>query len=87
MARRRDALAEDAEATKWKNTFSGHEVCWRTDRMAAIEPRRYWVSRVIATWTALSEHTTLLLLLLLSSSPSSSPSSRSLVVDGQSGEL
>lgn len=51
MARRSDALAV-AVVTKWKMLFSGHEECCRTERIAAIEPRMYWVSRVIATWTA-----------------------------------
>lgn len=36
------AAEEDLEAavTKWKITFSGHEVCCRTERIAAMEPRR-----------------------------------------------
>lgn len=72
MARRSDALAE-AEATKWKNMFSGQEECWRTERIAAIEPRMYWVSRVIATCTAPIEQTSSL--------------SSSLFMEGQSGEL
>lgn len=54
MARRSDALEEQ---TKWKKTFCGHEECWRTERIAAIEPRMYVVSSVIATWTASSAHT------------------------------
>lgn len=29
----------EEEVTKWKKTFSGQEECWRTERMAAIEPR------------------------------------------------
>lgn len=53
MARRREALEEQ---TKWKKTFCGQEECWRTERIAAIEPRMYVVSSVIATWTACSEH-------------------------------
>ncbi|KAL8128173.1 hypothetical protein AgCh_014942 [Apium graveolens] len=38
VARRSDALAE-MEATKWKIMFCGQEECWRTDRIAAIDPR------------------------------------------------
>lgn len=53
VARRRDAWEEH---TKWKKTFWGQEECWRTERIAAIEPRMYVVSSVIATWTASSEH-------------------------------
>lgn len=53
VARRSDALAE-TEATKWNIVFCGQEECWRTDRMAAIDPRMYMASSVIATWTALS---------------------------------
>lgn len=45
----------DAAVMKWKMVFSGQEECWRTERMAAIEPRRYFTSSVIATWTAASE--------------------------------
>lgn len=45
----------DAAMMKWKMVFSGQEECWRTERMAAIEPRRYFMSSVIATWTASSE--------------------------------
>lgn len=52
VARRSDAFAE-MEATKWKIVFCGQEECWRTDRIAAIDPRMYIASRVIATWTAL----------------------------------
>ena len=46
----------DAAVTKWKKVFSGQEECWRTERIAAMEPRRYLMSSVIATWTASSEH-------------------------------
>lgn len=85
VARRSDALAE-AEATKWKMVFCGQEECWRTERIAAIEPRMYMASRVIATWTALSEHISL-------SCCSSGFVSCSLLrlvstmMEGQSGEL
>lgn len=48
----------DEAVMKWKMVFSGQEECWRTERMAAIEPRRYFMSSVIATWTATSEQTT-----------------------------
>lgn len=48
----------DAAVMKWNMVFSGHEECWRTERIAAIEPRRYFMSNVIATWTASSEHMT-----------------------------
>lgn len=79
MARRRDALAL-AEATKWKAMFWGQEECWRTERIAAMEPRMYALSRVIATWTASSEQK------MCSSSPSSNSNSM-LLMEGQSGEL
>ncbi|KAI4374351.1 hypothetical protein MLD38_012358 [Melastoma candidum] len=36
---------------KWKNTFPGHLECCSTEWTAAIDPRRYSTSRVIATWT------------------------------------
>ena len=39
---------DDDEAKKWKTTFSGHEVCWTMDRMAAIDPLMYAISKVIA---------------------------------------
>lgn len=56
VARRRDALVLSLEEhTKWKKVFWGHEECWRTERIAAMEPRMYVVSSVIATWTASSE--------------------------------
>ena len=83
VARRRDALGE-AEATKWKIMFWGQEECWRTERMAATEPLMYAVSRVMATWTARSEH-------MYPPLPASSSSSSSLfsssMREGQSGEL
>ena len=57
VARRRDALVLSLEEhTKWKKVFWGHEECWRTERIAAMDPRMYVVSSVIATWTASSEH-------------------------------
>ncbi|WVY96289.1 hypothetical protein V8G54_028440 [Vigna mungo] len=31
--------------------FSGHWECWRMEWTAAMEPRRYSTSRVMATWT------------------------------------
>lgn len=46
---------EFEEQTKWKMMFCGHDECWRTERIAAMEPRMYVVSNVIATWTASSE--------------------------------
>lgn len=55
VERRKVDFEAEAEETKWKATFSGHEECWRMERIAAIEPRMYWVSRVIATWTTASE--------------------------------
>ena len=80
---KRDALEEQ---TKWKKMFWGHEECWRTLRIAAMEPRMYVVSRVIATCTASSEHmylssllSSILLSLVLSSVSS--------VMEGQFGEL
>jgi hypothetical protein len=47
-ARRLDAFDEQ---TKWKNMFCGHDECWRIDKIAAMDPRMYVVSSVIATWT------------------------------------
>lgn len=38
VARKADTFAE-AEETKWNITFWGQEECWRTERMAAMEPR------------------------------------------------
>jgi hypothetical protein len=38
VARKSEALAE-AEATKWKAMFWGHEVCCKTERIAAMDPR------------------------------------------------
>lgn len=52
MARRSDAPSEDEEVMKWKIMFCGHEECWRMESIAAIDPRMYVASRVIATWTA-----------------------------------
>ena len=47
-ARRFDSFEEQ---TKWKKMFCVHEECWRIDKIAAMEPRMYVVSSVIATWT------------------------------------
>lgn len=52
MAFRLEALEEQ---TKWKKMFCGHEECWRIDKIAAMEPRMYVVSSVIATWTVCFE--------------------------------
>lgn len=41
----------DSDEMKWKNTFSGQEACLRTERTAAMEPRRYSESRVMAMCT------------------------------------
>lgn len=60
--------------------FCGHDECWRTERIAAMEPRMYVVSSVIATWTASSEHMYLSLSL-------SVVSSLLWVMEGQFGEL
>lgn len=46
----------EEEAMKWKTMFSGHDECWSTERIAAMEPRMYDTSSVIATCTASIEH-------------------------------
>jgi hypothetical protein len=38
VARKSDVFAE-AEATKWKAMFWGQEVCCKTERIAAMDPR------------------------------------------------
>lgn len=40
MGRLRMFAGFEAAETKWKKMFSGHEECWRTERTAAMEPRR-----------------------------------------------
>ncbi|GAA0143152.1 hypothetical protein LIER_35688 [Lithospermum erythrorhizon] len=49
VARKRDALADDADATKWKMVFLGHDECWSTERIAAIEPREAKYAPVLST--------------------------------------
>lgn len=44
----KSVVLELEEHTKWKNVFCGHEECWRTEKIAAIEPLMYVVSSVIA---------------------------------------
>ena len=73
VARRSDAFAE-AEETKWNITFWGQVECCRTERTAAMDPRMYAVSNVIATWMPSYEQSRL---------PFSSP----VTTKGQSGEL
>ena len=50
MERTKDSRS-GSETRRWKKTLSGHDECWRIELTAAIEPRRYSKSRVIATWT------------------------------------
>ncbi|KAK9163137.1 hypothetical protein Syun_004039 [Stephania yunnanensis] len=40
-----------SETRKWKKTNSGPRECRRTEWTAAIDPRRYSMSRVMAMWT------------------------------------
>lgn len=38
MARRCDSL-EEVDVMKWKFMFCGHDVCCKTEKIAAIDPR------------------------------------------------
>lgn len=50
-------LAESNSAEmKWKKMFSGQEACLRAEWTAAMEPRRYSESSVMATWTKDGSH-------------------------------
>lgn len=41
----------EVDATKWNWIDWGQQECWRTEWIAATDPRRYAASRVMATWT------------------------------------
>ena len=54
--RSRGVAESNSAAMKWKKTWSGQEAWRRTEWTAAIEPRRYSESSVIATWTNDAAH-------------------------------
>nr|GMC46187.1 hypothetical protein KK1_012206 [Ipomoea batatas]GMD25851.1 hypothetical protein KK1_012206 [Ipomoea batatas]GMD28774.1 hypothetical protein KK1_012206 [Ipomoea batatas] len=49
--RARGVTASNSAAMKWRNTCSGQDAWRRTECTAAIEPRRYSESSVMAMWT------------------------------------
>nr|GMC88081.1 hypothetical protein EUGRSUZ_K03516 [Ipomoea batatas]GME17959.1 hypothetical protein EUGRSUZ_K03516 [Ipomoea batatas]GME20725.1 hypothetical protein EUGRSUZ_K03516 [Ipomoea batatas] len=49
--RTRGLAGSNSAAMKWKKIVSGQDAWRRTECTAAIDPRRYSESRVMATWT------------------------------------
>ena len=55
MAKGEEEEGEE-EVMKWNATFSGHVACCTIDRTAAMDPRMYAMSSVIAMWTSRGSH-------------------------------